>query len=162
MDQETSNLDTSISGQIPPAAASLRPAPLGPPTSDAMSILLVDDDDSVRVSVADLLENLGYKVHDVSSVASAMDRIQREKIDLVITDLCLKKSSGVELIAQVRKQTSIPVLLISGGTYTKINAELQDSPKPDAILIKPLRLDEILHAIQSCAKPTDFKLTNGH
>ena len=156
------NQETSLTGQQP--VTSSFHVKLGPSAShiQPLSILLVDDDHSVRVSVADLLTNCGFHVHDATSVATAMNRIEREKIDLVITDLRLEQSSGVELIAMVREVTNIPVLLISGGSYTKIKAALQDKPQPDAILTKPLRLNDLLNAIHSFTKPTDFKLTNGH
>ena len=103
------NQETSLTGQQP--VTSNFHVKLGPPAShiQPLSILLVDDDHSVRVSVADLLTNCGFQVHDVTSVATAMNRIEREKIDLVITDLRLEQSSGVELIAMVREATNIPV-----------------------------------------------------
>jgi nitrogen-specific signal transduction histidine kinase/CheY-like chemotaxis protein len=99
------------------------------------SVLLVDDDDSVRATIAEMLIQLGFIVHEASSAEEALEWIQQGgDLDLLITDYSMPGMSGVGLADAVRQQRpKIPVLVISGFAEAVGNA-------PDvARLAKPFR-----------------------
>jgi two-component system, chemotaxis family, chemotaxis protein CheY len=83
-------------------------------------ILLADDDEVLRVVQADFLRRYGFEVFAVAEGKSAMRLLAKQAIDLVITDMVMPGSDGVELIQHIRKTyPKIKIIAISGGGATK-------------------------------------------
>jgi two-component system cell cycle sensor histidine kinase/response regulator CckA len=83
-------------------------------------ILLVEDDVSVRTMTALILRRLGYRVQEASSgeEALALARVNREKIDLLMTDVFLPGMSGRELAAVLQsRDVGLKVLFLSGYLF---------------------------------------------
>ncbi|MEO8547309.1 MAG: ATP-binding protein [Sphingomicrobium sp.] len=80
------------------------------------TILLVDDEDVVRIATADMLEDVGYEVVQADSGAAALGLLRGgQPIDLIVTDYLMPGMNGVELIRHARNIVpSILVLIISG------------------------------------------------
>jgi DNA-binding response OmpR family regulator len=77
-------------------------------------ILMVDDEADLVVSCARYLEQLGYRCFQAFDADRAIGLLVREEPDLVITDLQLPDSSGLEIANHVRQtRPHIPVILIS-------------------------------------------------
>jgi len=79
-------------------------------------ILLVDDDDDVRETSADMLEELGYLVVQASSGVEALDLLDRRpELELMVTDIRMPGMSGLELsdLARSRRE-DLKIILISG------------------------------------------------
>jgi DNA-binding NtrC family response regulator len=82
-------------------------------------ILVVDDQESMRDMLADLLDMMGHEARTASGGAEALDRLQQEAIDLVITDLNMPEMDGMELTKRIKSRTpTLPVIVITGyGTF---------------------------------------------
>jgi signal transduction histidine kinase len=96
------------------AAQSPRTDPvLGP---GAGTVLLVDDEDLVRASTADMLTDLGYRVVEAQTAEDALRKMDEElHVDLLVTDHLMPGMTGVDLAKAIgRKRPDLPVLLISG------------------------------------------------
>jgi PAS domain S-box-containing protein len=80
------------------------------------SVLLVDDEDVVRMSTADMLLELGFTVHEANSGEAALRFLDRGiHLDLLVTDHLMPGMTGVELATQFRMlRPRAPVLVISG------------------------------------------------
>src|SRR4030067_2373354 len=65
-------------------------------------ILLVDDDADIRETMVTLLSMNDYQVTAVADGQSAIDKINREKYNIVITDLMMPKMSGIEVIKNLK------------------------------------------------------------
>ena len=77
-------------------------------------VLIVDDEKSMRDLLAIALEPDGHQVRAVSSVEDARRAIAKEPFDLVVSDIALPGESGIDLLADIRKQTpDLPVILIT-------------------------------------------------
>jgi len=88
-------------------------------------ILIVDDDDSIRLSLEELLDRDGYQVRAVASGEQALVHIAGEPFDLVLLDLMMKGIGGMEVLAALREQaldTAVIVLTAHGSMETAINA----------------------------------------
>ena len=99
------------------------------------TILLVDDEELVRESTADMLDRLGYDVLQANNGASALELLAGSTaIDALVTDYLMPGMTGRELAARARiDRPELPVLLITG--YTRL-----DEIGPDlARLEKPFR-----------------------
>lgn len=109
------------------------------PNSERGTALLVDDEELVRMSTADMLTDLGYQVKEASSGEEAMRLINTgAKIDILITDHLMPGMTGTELAHAVwAKSPDLTVLLVSG--YAE--HEGIDSTLPR--LVKPFRKSEL-------------------
>jgi PAS domain S-box-containing protein len=116
-----------------PAAAGARGAPAA--TAGAGTALLVDDEEVVRLSTADMLADLGYAVVEAASGEAALRLLDGGlRPDLLVTDHLMPGLSGSDLALEARRRwPTLPILLVSG--YAEI-----DGVAPDlARLSKPFR-----------------------
>lgn len=144
---------TTVSIWIPATAA--MPA-LAAPTSTAPRraagvALLVDDEDLVRESTADMLGDLGYEVLQARSAAEALSRLRSDsRIKVMVTDHLMPSMTGVELArAAFALSPSLPVLIISG--YSDAVGIAADLPR----LGKPFRQTELAAALEKINPPAE-------
>jgi two-component system, sensor histidine kinase len=129
-----------------PEAADVVRAPPRETQRGKPSVLLVEDDPSVRDATRMLLKVEGYRVNAVSSLGEALQIIQNEGTpDLLITDYHLRDGeTGTQVIAAVRERTAVEVraVLITGDTSTAIKAMAGD-PRL-RIASKPIKAEGLL------------------
>jgi CheY-like chemotaxis protein len=82
------------------------------------SVLLVEDNDDLRESVADILDQLGYRVRVAADGRQGLAALaQDRRVDLVISDVVMPGLSGQEMARRIREtQPELPILFISGYT----------------------------------------------
>ena len=119
------------------------------------TVVLVDDEEFVRMSTADMLSELGYRVVEATSAEEALRAIGNEAlIDLVVTDHLMPGMSGTDLAREVRhRRPNLPVLIISG--YADMEGIAPDLPR----LTKPFRKNELAASLaalthQSTLRPS--------
>ena len=135
-------LGTSIELLLPATAASV--VPIDQPTDPADAaigagtVLLVDDEDPVRQTTAEMLIELGYHVIEAHSGEAAIELIDQHAIDMIVTDHLMGGMTGTALIEHVRQTApNLPVLVISG--YADAAGIAADVPR----LTKPFRSAEL-------------------
>jgi DNA-binding NtrC family response regulator len=114
-----------------------------------MLILLVDDQRSLRRSLALMLQNAGFQTDEASSGAQAISKIQKESFDLVITDIKMDGISGIELLKILKKSNQdLPVIVITA--YGSIESAV-DAMRIGAFdyLSKPFTESDIIEKIQA-------------
>ena len=101
--------------------------------------LLVDDEDIVRLSTADMLIELGYNVVEAASAEEALKLVDRGlKPDLLVTDHLMPGVTGTEFAREVQAaRPGLPVLIISG--FAEVEDVAPDLPR----LMKPFRAAEL-------------------
>ena len=101
--------------------------------------LLIDDEEFVRLSAADMLGDLGYRVIEAASAEEALRTIaDGTHVDLVVTDHLMPGMSGTDLARTLRiLHPDLPVLVISG--YAEMDGIAPDLPR----ITKPFRKDEL-------------------
>jgi DNA-binding response OmpR family regulator len=109
-------------------------------------ILLVEDDEHVRLLLVLTLELAGHEVHAASNAEDALACADLlPDLDLVVTDVCLPRGSGVELVETLRAQRDIAVLYITGH-FEETTARLgldRETPR----LRKPFLPGELIAAV---------------
>ena len=114
------------------------------------TILLVEDDSSVRSLVARLLRETGYRVVEVASGEAALGAVERDgggDIAVLVTDIVMPGASGRQIASLVRRiRPALPVLLISGYTDTVV---VEDDNAGIAFLQKPFSPDGLARKIRS-------------
>jgi DNA-binding response OmpR family regulator len=82
----------------------------------SLSILVVEDDPTMRAMVGMLLETAGHKAISIASALEAGEILERDPVDLIITDVVMPKKDGLEFIQEVRtKWPTLPIIAVSGG-----------------------------------------------
>ena len=109
------------------------------------TILLVEDEDAVRVFSARALRNKGYQVLEAPSGESALEKLSEDgqKVDLLITDVVMPEMDGPTLMRHVRRiRPDIKVILISGYTEDRFRDHL-DGAQQVHFLPKPFSLKQL-------------------
>ncbi len=81
--------------------------------SPAQSILVVEDDPQLRLLIARSLKEHGYDVRTASTGAEMMVALDQAPADLVVLDIMLPGSSGIDLLRRLRMTSDMPVIFIS-------------------------------------------------
>jgi CheY-like chemotaxis protein len=110
-----------------------------------LSVLLIDDEELVRMATAEMIRDLGHSVVEASGAAEALARLdQGLPVDVVVTDYKMPGIDGGELSRRIRQtHPEIPVLLITG--YAGPTDEIVDLPR----LAKPFGQAEIAGALKN-------------
>ncbi len=119
-------------------------------------ILVVDDDDLVRLSVTAILAATGYEVVEAKDGLEALQLHKKlgSKIVLVIMDILMPRLDGISAAQMIKEiDPSAKVILMSG--YSE---QLPSDAKVDAFLPKPFRSKELLRTIQQVLQ--DVSLVN--
>ncbi len=112
---QTSERGTCVRIRLPIGASTQRTeiqrTRAGARMTDSRTVLLVDDDPSFRRVVEYQLQEDGYRVLSAPSAAAALQRFQAERVDLVLTDVRMPESDGMELLARLKLlQPDLPVV----------------------------------------------------
>lgn len=112
-------------------------------------VLVVDDSVSVRKVVEKALEHLRVEVLSAASGTEAIERIERDRPDLVVCDVILPDKDGYQVCEFVRAHPAIgrtPVLLISGVVNNTVLARAAEV-RSNAVMFKPFASDELVRKI---------------
>lgn len=114
------------------------------------TVLLVDDEDLVRMSTADMLTELGFDVVEAGSAEEALGLIRKGGVpDLLVTDHLMPGMSGAALAREAcRIKPDLPVLIVSG--YAEVEGVAPDLPR----LTKPFRNAELASMIATLMTTT--------
>jgi len=116
------------------------------------SVLVVDDEKNMRLSLQTVLKGEGYVARAVESAEAALEMLTHEEFFMVITDARLGGMSGYEFLARTRNQwPDLPVLMITAYATPKLAVEAIKSGAIDYVA-KPFAPEELLHAVARCAE----------
>lgn len=112
------------------------------------SILIVDDEVQMREMIRNILESEGYQVVEAGNGFEAIQRIEYHHVDFVILDIMMPKLDGYETLEILRKQSDLPVLMLT--------AKSEETDKVDGLkagaddyLTKPFGREELLARIEA-------------
>lgn len=106
-------------------------------------ILVVDDEQSLREVLSIMLKRAGYAVTAVSDGEEAIEQVQKEIFDLVITDLRMPKVDGMEVLRAVKSASPETVVLIITAFATADSAVEAMKQGAYDYLTKPFQVDEV-------------------
>jgi signal transduction histidine kinase len=131
--------------------------PNGSPVDDAGALapflsearlLVVDDEESLRITTAAILENEGYVVDTASSGDEAVELLNNTDYDLVLTDLHMEGGDGLSVLNQIRRHAplTISVVLTGFASVESAIAALQEGAYD--YLVKPCDIESMKHTIR--------------
>ncbi len=126
-----------------------------------MRLLVVDDDAVFRDELATLLRDDAHEVAAAPSVAKAIEWLEHEEADAVLTDLKMPRQSGLELLRTVRARwPRTPVVMITGFATIETALEAMKIGAFD-YLRKPFRPDQLRETLRLVAEQRGFDQTAG-
>ncbi|MDM8515385.1 response regulator [Desulfobacterales bacterium HSG16] len=118
-------------------------------------ILIVDDDESIRRMLTQMLERGGYEVFNAQDGNVALKMCDQTSFDLVITDLIMPEKEGIETIKEIKENfPTMNIIAMSGGgrirpeNYLKIAGSLGAA----CTLTKPIERKKLLAAVKALVK----------
>lgn len=112
-------------------------------------ILIVDDEAAIRDLLAQCLTVSGYRVTTVATAVEALEVIRRERPDLIISDLQLEESDGLEMIDQMKTLLpDTPVILLTGVLFDPEVVRDTISKKVACYLEKTAPLKRIMQEVE--------------
>ena len=112
------------------------------------SILVVDDDESLRAVIRTILEEVGHRVDDCHSGATAIERHRSAAADLVVTDLVMPDGDGLWLIREITQHfPRTKVIAISGGGRTAGLLDEALALGAHRILTKPFTAEALIESV---------------
>jgi CheY-like chemotaxis protein len=115
------------------------------------SVLIVDDDPSIRTTVSMLLRMEGFEVRSANDGRAALEAALAAPPDVILSDLHMPMMSGLELLAAVRGAPPLAhtrLVLLTGAADESI-APAANGAVADAVLTKPFSRDQLLATLAS-------------
>lgn len=122
------------------------------------NILIVEDDLEINKLLTDFLAGNGYEVISQYDGLHVLDILQENKLDLVLLDIMLPYRSGDMVLSDIRKSSTIPVIIISAKETTQNKVDLLRLGADDYIT-KPFDMEEVLARIESNLRRVQFQKT---
>lgn len=123
------------------------------------SILIVDDDPSIRKVLEAILEEKGYQVDTAETGKQAIQKSKTKFYNLALLDVRLPDMEGTELLTQM-KQTTPPMIKMMVTGYPSLQNAVEALNKgANAFIIKPLNIDQALRIIEKLLEKQKESLT---
>jgi signal transduction histidine kinase/CheY-like chemotaxis protein len=117
-----------------------------------LDLLLVDDEPALGRSIRDLLTMQGHRVTLVDSARAALEQLDQQQFDVVLTDYSLGETSGAQLAEQIEQRQARPYVVLITGYAVEIDDPSLMTTGVNAVLPKPARARD-LRAVLSRVPP---------
>ena len=117
------------------------------------SILVIDDEETIRKLFQLTLERAGYRVLTAEHGKHGLRLLERQDVDLILVDIFMPEMDGLEVIRLLRKtRSACKIIAISGRADTQAYLDTAKFLGAHATMEKPLNLQELLDTIASQLK----------
>jgi PAS domain S-box-containing protein len=142
-------LPASEAAAVAASASTVAEAVVGEaPLASGLRILFVEDDFTLRMLTGEVIEELGHRVHACESAEEALQVLQDERFDVLLTDIGLGGMSGLELLRAVAPQHPQLKLVIASGY--PVDAQQEGLPSAQ-VLLKPYDLQQVRELLLALA-----------
>jgi CheY-like chemotaxis protein len=114
-------------------------------------ILVIDDEDDIRLAVRTLLESKGYEVLEAGDGKSGLQQLKKSPVDLVLCDFFMPGMNGRQVLESIRKDAKLKdtkVILLTVATFGKEGADKLKQLKVAAYIQKPFVNKDLLANIK--------------
>jgi two-component system KDP operon response regulator KdpE len=119
--------------------------------SEPKKILIVDDEPQITRTLRHSLSAHRYDVRTAADAISAMDTFRDWHPDLIITDLQMPEMDGIEFCREMRKITSVPIVVLSVRGDERTKVEALDAGADDYVT-KPFGINELLARVRAALR----------
>jgi two-component system, sensor histidine kinase SagS len=131
--------------------------PQSDPLLAGKSVLVIDDEEIIRLTVQDVLVNVGCEVETARDGTEAMAMIKQRSYDLVLSDIRMPGHSGYEIFQAVKDgNPNTPVIFMTGFGYDPNHSIIRArSEGLSAVLYKPFKVDQLLADVRTAVAPVN-------
>lgn len=126
-----------------------------PPNNASKKILIVDDDASIRKLISLVASKKRFKTYFAQSVSEALDCLSKRKIDVVITDIHLVDSNGIDLAGRVRHMGDTDVIVMTGDKSNYSYDDIVEIGASD-FMLKPFSTRELMGRLHRVLRERDL------
>jgi DNA-binding response OmpR family regulator len=126
----------------------------------ARTILVVDDEPTLRETLAEALDADGFRVVTAADGREALLRFREHRPDLIVLDLMLPELSGVEVCRIVRQESGVPILMLTAKS-SEIDKVLGLELGADDYVTKPFSLRELTARIRALLRRIEQPSVDG-
>lgn len=118
-----------------------------------LSVLLADDDESLRATVAEILDARGFRVLQAATGLEALNIAENEPVNLGVFDFHLPDFTGVQLYRRIysRRHTTLPTILMTSDRSAEVT-DLVTNAGIARLLHKPLDVDPFTRALNEIVR----------
>jgi DNA-binding response OmpR family regulator len=109
------------------------------------TVLVVDDDPSIRFLCRVNLELDGWSVREAATLDEARAELAAGDVDIVLLDIHVGAESGVAFLAEIREDYGVPVAMLTGS----VGSPTLDHVETDAVIPKPFTLEQLTDTLRS-------------
>ena len=111
-------------------------------------ISVIDDDESFRTALVGLLRSLGYETQEFMSAVEFIESGEEGSCDCIVTDFCMPKMSGLDLIQQLAARGStVPVIMVTGRPEPGLEVKAA-AVGAVCLLMKPFEADALIDHLE--------------
>ena len=110
-------------------------------------VLIVDDENSIRITLSAFLRNAGYEVDTAPDAVTACEVLSANTYDIVITDIIMPRMTGIELMTRIRARSEDTQVIVMTGEPTVDTAITAVQAGANDYLIKPVSKFELTRAV---------------
>lgn len=112
------------------------------------TILIVDDESSIRALLSDHFEKLNFEVYTAENGCKALEVLEEVKVGVIISDIIMPEMDGVELVKRVRIEHPMIRIIMMTGYVSIENLLICVQNQADTVIFKPFNnLDEFTKAV---------------
>jgi CheY-like chemotaxis protein len=112
-------------------------------THPSATVLVVDDEPAIREVIATLLEDEGYLVRHAKDGLEALDAINGNRIDLIVSDVVMPRLDGASLVRKLRRRGHLTPVVLMSAVYADVDL-------PGVRFVpKPFEIDRLLGTVAS-------------
>lgn len=130
--------------------------PLPAAAQTPVRVLVVDDDELLGDALATALESLGHRVRIAHTAAAGRQLARETDPEVVVVDLGLPDADGLELLREIRDQSAVPILVLTGSVEPARRVEALDAGADD-FLGKPFRLAELEARLRALSRRPEMR-----
>ncbi len=124
------------------------------------TILIIDDEVSIRSSLKGILEDEGFRVTTVESGEEGLEAIRNQNIDLVLLDIWLPKMNGVDVLKKIKTMEETPPVVMISGHGTIETAVRATKLGAHDFLEKPLSLEKVVLTVRNALRQKKLEEEN--
>lgn len=117
-------------------------------------ILVVDDEQDIRIYLSTLFEDQGYETIQAKDGEEAMQRMLAEAPDLITLDISMPEKSGIRFFREIKtdeRWKKIPIIIVTGVSedFKNFISSRHQIPAPEGFVSKPVSPEEILNLVRT-------------
>lgn len=128
-------------------------------TSPNYKVLVIEDDAAIRSLLRNYLKDSSFRLIEASSASEGITSAIEKRPDIIILDLGLPDSDGLEVVKVLREWSKTPILIMSGRTDDTDKVEALDAGADDFIT-KPFSVTELMARMRVAARHLDLRDTD--